>query len=326
MSSGDLLLYVLSARKELSWSVYKAVFDILASKERLQYEDVNLARALTIRNLDALAFCEFFGGSSDRKVLSVPSYLVRLPTTAPKALLTGARAVSTLKTVLTICQELKIHVSAAEQEGEVAHLCPSRIELTADSDALFQKFAACAGIQFLQTPSSWGLAHTSAGLDEIIAGLSWQQVPELTWPRADFDVDRCHFRVIPQSLRKSVRLTRYKHPQRGIVRYHIWNGLLSAQIDPDWGRYFVLKEMNNHIMYFDQEKHLLAFPRTVRLPRLLGRAVSLCSGFLPKLLPPVAPTSHLEYLAYEFVPKPLASTIAGKLGQHLQARTFSLPS
>jgi hypothetical protein len=326
MSSGDLLLYVLSARSELSWSVYKSVFDVLAGKEQLQYKDVGLARALAVRNLDALAFCEFFGGSSDRKVTSVPTDLVRLPTMEPKAVLAGARAVSTFETVLAICRDLKIQVSTAEQEGEMAHLCPSRIELTADSDVLLQKFAAHAGIPFSQTPSSWALAQTSGGLDEIIGTLSWQEVPELTWPRMDFDVDRYHFRATPESLRKEVRLTRYKDPKRGIVRYHVWNGVLSAQIDADWGRYFVLKQMNRHIMYFDPEKHLLIFPKTVRLPRLLGRAVNLCSGLLPKVLPPLLSTSRSEYVAYEFVPEPLASMIAEKLGQHLQPRTFSFPS
>ena len=326
MSSGDLLLYVLSARRELSWPVYKNVFDVLAAKEQLRYKDVSLARALTIRNLDALAFCEFFGASSDRKVLSVPSSLARLPTTPPKAVLTGARVAATLNTIATICRDLKILIETTEQEGVMAHLCPSRIQLSADSDRLFSQFAERAGIQFVQTPASWALSHASAGLDEIIAALSWQELPELTWPRMDFDIDRCHFRVIPESLRKKVRLTRYKHPKRRIVRYHVWDGLLSAQIDRDWGRYFALKLMNKQIMYFDHEKHLLVFPSTAALPRLLSRAVSLCSGLLPTLLPPLAPTSHLEYAAYQFVPHPLASIIAGKLGQHLQLRNFDLPS
>jgi hypothetical protein len=298
----------------------------LAAKEQLRYKDVSLARALTIRNLDALAFCEYFGASSDRKVLSVPSSLTRLPTTPPKAVLTGARAASTLNTVATICRELKILIETTEQEGEMAHLCPSRIQLSADSDVLFQQFAERAGIQFVQAPASWALAHASAGLDEMIATLCWQELPELTWPRMDFDIDRCHFRAIPESVRNRVRLTRYKHPKRGIVRYHVWDGLLSAQIDRDWGRYFVLKLTNNQILYFDPEKHLLVFPTTVAPPRLLSRAGSLCSGLLPTLLPRLAPTSHLEYAAYQFVPHPLASIIAGKLGQHLQLRNFDLPS
>jgi hypothetical protein len=322
MSSGDLLLYVLSARGDISWPVYKSAFDVLAGKEQLKYENVSLARALTVRNLDALAFCDFLGGSSDRKIFSVPTHLVRLPSITPTAILTGARTISTFEIVARICRDLNIHVSTTEQEGELAHLCPSKIELITDSDTDFLKFADRAGIPFSPTPASWGLSHTSGNLDEMISTLSWQEIPELQWPRMDFDPDRYYFRAIPNEQRKKVRLTRYKDPKRGTVRYYAWDGSLVTQIDPDWGRYFVLKKMGNTAMYFDQEMHVLAFPKTVRLPRLLGRAVSLCSGLLPKLLPPMVSTNHSECAAYESVPRPVADTIAAKLGQQLQLRDF----
>jgi hypothetical protein len=326
MSSGDLLLYVISARSELSWSVYKSVFDTLASKEQLQYENVGVARAICAWNLDALAFCEFFGGSSDRKLTSVPTHLVRLPTVQPKAVLTGARAISTLEHISAICREFSIHISAEEQEGEIAHLCPSRFELTAERDDCFHQFAERAGITFSEVPAAWSLAHTSGGLDEIVERLSWQEVPELTWPRMDFDINRCHFRSAPDKLRNKVRLTRYKDPKRGTVRYCVWNERLSAQIDPDWGRYFVLRHANKNVFYCDEKKNLLLLPKTLKLPRLLNRAVALCSGILPKLLPAAMVANTCNYIAYEFVPELLASTIARKVGQNIQKTTIAVPS
>jgi hypothetical protein len=326
MSSGDLLLYVLSARGELSWSVYKSVFDTLASKERLRYENVGIARAICAWNLDALGFCEFFGGSSDRKLTSVPTHLVRLPTVQPKSVLTGARAISTLENISTICRELSIHISAEEQVGEIAHLCPSRFELTAERSDHFNKLAERAGITFSETPAAWALAHTSGELGEIAARLSWQEVPELAWPRMDFDINRCYFRPAPDELRNRVRLTRYKDPKRGTVRYCVWNEHLSAQIDPDWGRYFVLRDASKNVFYFDEKKSLLLLPKTLRLPRLLNRAATLCSGLLPKLLPAAMVTNTCDYIAYEFVPEALASTIARKVGQNIQAKSIDLPS
>ncbi len=296
---------------------------MLAGKERLEYENVGLARALTVRNLDAFAFCEFYGGASDRKVTSVPTCLVRLPTIQPKAILVGARTVSTIKIVVELCERLEIGVSAEEQEGEMAHFCPTRIELTAASDSVLSMFAELGGIGFSQTPSSWQIAHASADLERIIAGLSWQEVPELEWPRADFDVDRCYFRMVPPQLRPRVRLTKYKDPKRGIVRHIFWDGPLSTPIDPDWGRFLLLKRIGKAIMYFDRERNLLAVPKTVRLPRLLARAVTLCSGLLPKMTLALMPTNQLEFIVHEFVPEPLATVIANKLGQQLEFQAFA---
>jgi len=116
---------------------HKNVLTYWPPKSSCGNKDVSLARALTIRNLDALAFCEFFGASSDRKVLSVPSSLARLPTTPPKQCL-PALGWRNLEYDRDYCRDLKILIETTEQEGVMAHLCPSRIQLSADSDrALF---------------------------------------------------------------------------------------------------------------------------------------------------------------------------------------------
>ena len=79
MTSGDLLLYVISAKRDMSWAVFKRTFDILASKEVAEYESAAIARSVVLKSLDGLGHCEVLSHDGNLRVVAAPSVLVRLP-------------------------------------------------------------------------------------------------------------------------------------------------------------------------------------------------------------------------------------------------------
>jgi hypothetical protein len=71
------------------------------------------------------------------------------------------------------------------------------------------------------------------------------------------------------------------------------------------------------VLYFDFSLNLLAIPRTVPLPRLLARSVSLCSGSIAHPLRSRLGKRHLDFVVYELVPQVVAEVVAAKVGQEL---------
>src|SRR5204863_5404064 len=143
-------------------------------------------------------------------------------------------------------------------------------------DSAMHDLANTLGIPFTSTPAGYNLACMSGTLAEIEGSLQWKKVPELDWSPADFDPE--YNRFVPKHTdRRRVRLTRYLNPITNVFRYYMWNDEMCAPIDSDWGRYLAMQKSGFPVLYFDDARHLLAIPKTLPLPRLLARAVGLCS-------------------------------------------------
>lgn len=90
---------------------------------------------------------------------------------------------------------------------------------------------------------------------------------------------------------------------------------MCAEVDPDWGRFFVLKSQSRHILYYGQRSHTFIHPLTIPLPKLIARALALCSGEAP-LLSESSKIGQTQAV-YRTVPQSIAAIAAQKLGQEL---------
>lgn len=317
MNAGDSLLYVLSARREISWVVFKDIFDELAASAQLDYDDAPSARRLVLRNLDSLAHCDYFSGANGIRIAATPTCLTRLPTQSPKAVVSGARSPTSIDLIVKTAKRLSIKTEVAEQQGEMAALCPSTVELATDREDDFRNFCDQLGVLCCLVPPSWQIVQFSGTLRDVTRQLEWRAVSELDWVRMDFDPAQKYFRTIHKESRSDLRLTRYIDPKRNTYRYYVWDGLQCATIDLDWGRYFVLSRTGFNVLYFNVSTHTLMVPKTVPLPKLLARAVALCSGRLPQTVGGLKGRPGSEFLSYQFVPESTAMLLADKLGQDL---------
>lgn len=318
-----MFLHVMSARRELSWNVFRRTFDALTIREALDIAKPSFVRSTLLRRFDSLAHAETISIDGDRRVVVAASALVRLPTEESSAVLVGARSIETIERLRALAPELNVTVTSADQRCEDAALVPSRISIHTSDQSVLAQCATTLGVAYDGTPVAWTLGQLSAGLEDVSTRLQFETSAELNWPLADFDVSRCHFR--PRGgMRPASCLTRYRDPVTSAYRYCLWKDDASAWVEADWGRFFALREAQANVMWFDPRANLLAVPETVPLPRLIARALTLCSGY-------VAHTSGLPHYGtatraslFTAVPQSLAALIATKLGQPLGYRKLAV--
>ena len=142
---------------------------------------------------------------------------------------------------------------------------------------------------------------------------------KLNWEERQFDIAHLHFSLSHSS--GDVQLIRYTHPSRQYPIHYLWRGTDATRVNPDWGRFAVLKEAGLSVLHYDRATCAVIVPATVPLPKLLARSLCLCSGLVPDIIPSSAvinsPVSSLLFRVYPEVPYEFAKTVAAKLDQAL---------
>ena len=322
-SSGDHLVYVLSAKREMAWSAFKRVFEILYQAPGLDLSEVEQARprrTTTIRALQALGHCDFVFTESGSRVFIAPAVLARFPTGGlPEAVLCGARSPQTLSQMQEKCakHECTMTVSPHFRSGG---LLPTRICVQANSASDLEAFADSLGISVENTPTAWSLANATQSLSDVLARLRWDPGADLTWMRRNFDEQVLQFRA-DTNARSDGRLSRYLNPTKGTHLHWLWRGTDHATIDCDWGRYAVLQNSGRNVLYYDERTMDFAVPRGAPLPKLLSRCLCLCSGYAPRSLTsadiPWRGSAVDAYDIYNKVPQRIADLLAAAVGQSL---------
>jgi hypothetical protein len=324
-ASDDLLLYVLSASGQVGYrefrQVYSELYRQLVVGNEVELEQVNYGRLRTLRALQALGHVDLLVLPGETKVQVAPPVLSRLPVRGlPQAILCGARGPTMTNLLRQAREQLKqrFEVEVNIQLGRSAGI-PKRILVLADSDETLSHLATILGVHYSEAPSAWALASLSGSLAEYIESREWTPSDEINWTRDDWSSDRLRF--VPPGTGAQYRLSRYLNRVTTLHRYFLWNGDVRAEVDLDWGRYAVLSHSNENVLLYDPATFRLATPVSVPLPKLLGRAIALCSGYAARFLPRshVAPTSPetYGYDLYTGVPHDIAIAVATKLNQNL---------
>ena len=327
----DQLLYVITARKEISWSTFKAIFDSLAARsnasaERDRGDPPRHARWRLVRALDALGHCEVaFTGTQGSISVTQPT-LCRLPISGlPQGVLTGARSPSTVPYLVDICRQSGATVSIdVSSRGSASTFIPRRVIVETESLEQLGHVAASVGVAFESQPPAWKILNFSASLEQYLETLKWTTESEPNWLRKDFDADRLSFR--DDRVDSALRLSRYSDPVRSLPLTFLWKDTSRAEVQPDWARYAILNEARKSVLVYDRREFRLVVPATVPFPRLIERGLVLSSGFAPQLsqvrLEPEV--SAMPCYIYEAVPPQIASLAAWKLGQCLAEASILL--
>lgn len=320
---GDALLYTVSAKGELSWEAFRSAYDSLRAhlrvSEAVAAEKEVFARNGTMEVLVELGHCDSDRWGRDTRIKVGPPILALLPSPGlPKAVLCGARAPQTLNDVRGHLSRFGDRAAVRVESQEAASgSAPALVEVEAASLGVLEELSSSLGIGSTTVPPAWQLAEFSGSLEAYLSSLSWKEEPEINWSRSDFCVEQVRFADgrSPQSL----RLSRYRDPVRGSFRYYLWRARSTAEVDPHWGRFAVLAEAGRQVVEYDRSTFTLSVPRYLPLPRLLARALALCSG-RPAAQPGVGRRAELEVVQkkeYRSVPSDVAGVVARKLGQRL---------
>lgn len=293
----DELLYVISAKKEMSWLSFKQVFNYLHSLTKTfssnNGDDTEKEILSTVRILNSLGYCEFDFTDNHRRVYIAPPAIVRLPSGGfPQAILSGFRTPTTIDQLRSACKSLGQHINIdiTEQSSKLI-LVPKRILIQTEDVSELQEIAAKLAIDFIETPSSWSLLHFSASLEDYLINCHWSDEPELNWKRKTFDENILRFILSPTSIggdgsdagksKLDIRLSQYQHPYRNSKIYYLWQEERCTQVERDWGRYAVIKAAKIQVLIYDRHRFIMAVPVGAKLPQLLERSLTLCSGYAP---------------------------------------------
>ena len=332
MFNSDRLLYVLSAKQEMSWTAFKSAFGSLytsiANVSDLEKQNIKNKRLEVVRSLESLGHCDFdFIGN---RVYVAPPALVRLPCAGfPQAVLAGARSPQTLEQIKDICNSLGNHIKVESQPDDILSLIPRRITVQVEDIEELRKIADSLKIHFKENPAAWEILNFSSSLQDYLATCKWSRDTELNWQRQTFNTNSLQFDS-PQDTETNIRLSQYKNPKRNTQNYYFWRDGQSTEIDRDWGRYAVLSAKHINILVYDKRKFMMVVPIGAKLPFLLERALTLCSGwyvpeyreridFLAKLLPKVK-----GFSLFQAIPPQIAEMAAAKLSQTLIIQSLDI--
>jgi hypothetical protein len=305
---GDSLLYVLSARSEMEWSQFTGAVDSLRTRE-VSGESAAALRSRIAQLLDALAHVEIVNRNGRSILGTCRSSLVRLPTRQVRAVLAGSRGPESYERLSRLAEDHGVVPSLKPHSGSLGSLLPQIVLFTANEESAMSEFANTASLIYSPDPPAASLAHFAGDLREAASHWKWEASPDLSWNKVQFDAEAGHFRQPPAG--GDIRLLKYQDPVKTTYRYWAWDGARHCEVDPDWGRFWVLSKLSYHVLYYDKSKCTLSLSRTLPLPKLLARAVVLSSGEAPE------DTQYGNQAVFRNVPLTIAVTVAGKLGQEL---------
>jgi hypothetical protein len=331
---GDTLLFALSAWRETSWAAFKKTFDEIFSRSLVgenlgDPETVRYERGMAARLLVSLGHCEtqFVGGRG--RLYVAPPVLVALPSPGlPRVVLCGARSPGTVPALQRASGGVKhaVRIEVMSQSSRSLY-APSRVEAEGVTHESLRQLASIVGVPYASLPPAWTIAEFSGGVGEYCDALAWSPLPELTWERADFDTGLLRF-LPPSEESEEMRLSRYQDPARPRFLYRLYKDGLGVEVDAEWGRYAVVREVNVSAVAYDESTGEVAVPQSVPLPPLLARACALCTGYAPRTIPRSAASSDLpgrsRLTVYDGVPPDVLATVAAKAGQAAKVGRLSV--
>jgi hypothetical protein len=322
MSPGDRLLYAISAKREMSWPVFKRTFELLCARQltKENLDDMNFARYETARALDALGHVEVDFGPNTRLYAARPTLSLLPRSGLPAAVLSGARSPNTIDLLSAHLEKSggKLQLEVRNQRDESKRF-PARVTLVGECGEDLACLAQEADLAFEMVPAAWTVLNFAGSLTDYLSGCDWLHTDKLTWEEHQFDVERLRFSSAPSA--GDLQLIRYTHPSRQYPVHYLWRGVEAVRVDPDWGRFAILKETHRNVLHYDRSTNAVLLPATVPLPKLLARALCLCSGLVPTAVSGSAvedsPVTAPSFRVYASVPPEFAKMVAGKLNQAL---------
>ncbi|KKG84738.1 hypothetical protein DU57_14200 [Methanosarcina mazei] len=296
MLEAEKLLIAIGASGKMSIEDFnnlfiKLYFDLISKEFGEEYYN---NRWEVVRMLDSLGYCEF--DFEKREVFPCPPAIVALPGGGLKrAVLTGVRSPSIMKKIEGFVDKHKKYINLIKKTQKINfHLYRKEkyASLPFPSTILFEYFeeeyindmAQEVGIKNnFKYPASWALAKYSIGLKEYRENILLDRTreDEVNWNKRYFDPKKFEFSKFPPNEKDIYQLVEYQDPDTKQKEHWFWKNDTAAVVDRDWGKYEILSHMSKNVFLYDPRHHTLAIPLHLHLPRLLARAVSMCSGQTP---------------------------------------------
>jgi hypothetical protein len=188
---------------------------------------------------------------------------------------------------------------------------PTNVLVESDSLEDLERFAEESGLPFPKTPPAISVLNFASDLEEVIRNDLWIHA-NAPIAHQSFDIERLRF-VRQEETHNHIKLIR-TGGKFGTMTY-LLDGSRLLEIDADWGRYALLSKAKRNVLTYYRKDFALAVPASVPLPRILERAVALCTG-LPGIIREMNGSTN-RMIVYKGISKDFAGGIAKKIQQEL---------
>ena len=304
MRANELLLW-LSARREGSWQQFRQAVEELHSSDgeanSENSDEFPLYQQLRL-DLERLAHVEFFAADcEDGWRIAPPTLAAHSVAGGVRGVLCGARSPVLRERMVRAAErfncELLDSLGVPEVIRVVAPEASALAEMAVQTNLHFQQDAPLAILSHLPPCDPPSQAHNPS---EFPQGADWSI--------HEFDATKLAWRKIERHETQTIRFGVLRfliHFQR--PRYFLrWKGM-TFEMPRAIALYALLKRHRGGVLCYNREVAALSVPAIYRPPRLLERALVLCSG-LP-------PTYDNAQLTYSDVPPEIARFVAELLRQ-----------
>lgn len=310
MNANNLLVW-LSAKGSGSWSRYRAAVDEVQVSDHANGDDEDLrenvpdSSSLPVHhrlrlNLERLGHAEFFRKDFQNGWCVVPPVLACARNQAGAVgILCGARTDNLLARIEDAAADL--HITATSQPE-----CPDRIEIIAGDQRQLQQIAESAELYF-QAEATRMLLAAAPPID------NWQlrtpaELPFGTdWEVGRFSAGKLGWTFATADEARSASFGLFRFQMAYQPQYYLRFRGKAYKIPVQVGKYIVLRKRRRRVVSYDPGNQTLSVPVSCRPPLLIDRALTLCTGFIPRF-----ERGHLEY---HNVSKTIALTTAALLRQ-----------
>ncbi|ABW19398.1 hypothetical protein [Alkaliphilus oremlandii] len=320
------ILEVISSLGSVSFEQYKKMFDELYRSLVIKEEKYKYIPHQFLYWLDCLGHCEI---DYDKKQIYVsPPAFILLPNLGVrKLLLIGARTPYLLTEILNRSEYYKENISVTIDKQRYKGIpFPEVVTIEGLDMSRLIEFSQDIKVPIVgDMPTCWQLVNISANLEDYIDSLRFTIRADLNWKRRIFDLEKLYF--YDKNLSSSSEMIEYteKYTYRKI--YYWVEEDKMTKVDRDWGRYLALFKGNKKIILYDKKRNILGIVNTARLPKILARGVSLCSGMIPDEIKLDKDYNDIPrdtiLLLYRGVTQNIANIVSNKLNQDLVPITFN---
>ncbi len=306
MNPNQLLLW-LSARRQGSWRQFRQAVEEFylcsGEVEELEDEDFPLYRRLRV-DFERLAHTEFFASGCEKGWRVTPPTLASHTfSNRVRAILCGARSQTLYERVISGSNKI-VH------ERIESTVAPDVIRIVADDVSVFLNLGKEVGINF-QVAAPLAILSQLPVCDPPSSKRSASEFPHgADWNIQEFDIARLTWGKVD---RGDLSALRY-----GVVRFRIsfqrdryflrWKGV-TFEMPRAVAIYALLRHRRRNVVQYNSESKRMSLPASCRPPRLVERALVLCSGLLP--------TYDQGELTYSEVPPDVARIATSLLRQSL---------
>jgi hypothetical protein len=309
MRANELLLW-LSARCEGSWGQFRAAVDELHASDE-DGADASIDGEFSLhhrlrQSLDCLGHAEFFAQECEQGWrVAPPTLAARQINSNFVGLLCGARTTELL-------DRINGFTDGCQVERRKLLAAPDRVRVLADSSELLERLAEVVGVHVQRDAPFAILMHIPRinsqwreSADEFPVGADWTI--------HEFDARKLRWSEVRRAEAQSARRGLFRFRDRFQTRvYFARRNSVTHKVGRGVGIYQALRAIRRRVIMYSGERAELRLPAICRPPRLLERALALCSG-----IPPIydAPSAQL---IYQDVPANIAALAAELLLQPLR--------